>query len=81
MLNYNQRKLITLNAAEDAEQLKLSFTLGLRPPEQLARQAGFPSSDKTRHDSPVPTLQGPCGRSPKRRGSLRFLPPLEVRSI
>ena len=27
----------------------------------------------------VPTLQGPCGRSPKRRGSLRFLPPLEVR--
>ena len=27
MLNYNQRKLITLNAAEDAEQLKLSFTL------------------------------------------------------
>ena len=25
------------------------------------------------------TLQGPCGRSPKRRGSLRFLPPLEVR--
>ena len=26
-----------------------------------------------------PTLQGPCGRSPKRRGSLRFLPPLEVR--
>ena len=32
-----------------------------------------------RPDSPVPTLQGPCGRSPKRRGSLRFLPPLEVR--
>ena len=26
-----------------------------------------------------PTLQGPCGRSPKRRGSLRFLPPFEVR--
>ena len=36
-------------------------------------------SDKTRPDSPVPTLQRPCGRSPKRRGSLRFLPPLEVR--
>ena len=31
-----------------------------RPPEQLVRQAGFPSSDKTRPDSPVPTLQGPC---------------------
>ena len=52
---------------------------GLRPPEQLERQVEFPSSDKTRPDSPVPTLQGPCGRSPKRRGSLRFLPPLEVR--
>ena len=51
----------------------------LRPPEQLERPAGFPSSDKTRPDSPVPTLQGPCGRSPKRRGSLRCLPPLEVR--
>ena len=37
---------------------------GLRPPEQLEREAGFPSSDKTRPDSPVPTLQGPCGRRP-----------------
>ena len=54
-------------------------TRGLRPPEQIERQAGFPSSDKTRPGSPVPTLQGPCGRSPKRRGSLRFLPPLEMR--
>ena len=36
-----------------------SSTSGLRPPEQLERQAGFPSSDKTRPDSPVPTLQGP----------------------
>ena len=52
---------------------------GLRPPEQLERQAAFPSSDKTRPDSPVSTLQGPCGQSPKRRGSLRFLPPLEMR--
>ena len=34
---------------------------------------------KTRHDSPVPTLQGPCSRSPKPRGSLTFLPPLEMR--
>ena len=56
-----------------------SSTRGLRPPEQLERPAGFPSSDKTRPDSPVPTLQGPCGRSPKRRGSLRFLPALEMR--
>ena len=30
---------------------------GLRPPEQLERQVEFPSSDKTRPDSPVPTLQ------------------------
>ena len=29
-------------------------TRGLRPPEQLERPAGFPSSDKTRPDSPVP---------------------------
>ena len=34
-------------------------------PEQLERPAGFPSSDKTRPYSPVPTLQGPCGLSPK----------------
>ena len=56
-----------------------SSTRGLRPPEQLERRAGFPSSDKTSPDSPVPTQQGPCSRSPKRRESLRFLPPLEVR--
>ena len=56
-----------------------SSTRGLWPSEQLERQAGFPSSDKTRPDSPVPTLQGPCGRNPKRRESLRFQPPLEVR--
>ena len=34
---------------------------------------------KTRCDSLVPTLQGPWDPSQKRRGSLRFLPPLEVR--
>ena len=33
-----------------------SSARGLSPPEQLERQAGFPSSDKTRPDSPVPTL-------------------------
>ena len=56
-----------------------SSTRGLRLPEQLERQPEFQSSDKTRHDSPVPTLQGPCSRSQNRRGSLRFLPPLEMR--
>ena len=34
-----------------------SSTRGLRLPEQLERQAEFPSSDKTRPDSPAPTLQ------------------------
>ena len=34
---------------------------------------------KTRPDSPVPTLQGPCDLSPKWRGTLRFLTPLEMR--
>ena len=56
-----------------------SSTRGLRPTEQLERQAGFPSSVKTRPDSPVPTLQGPCDRSQKWRGTLRFLPQLEKR--
>ena len=56
-----------------------SSTRGLRLPEQLERQPEFHSSDKTRHDSPVPTLQGPCSRSQNRRGSLRCLPPLEMR--
>ena len=56
-----------------------SSTRGLRPPERLERQAEFHYSDKTRPDSPVPTLQGPCGRSQKWRGSLRFLPPIEMR--
>ena len=32
------------------------------------------SSDKTRPDSPVPTLQGPCGRSPKRTSSCVAFP-------
>ena len=34
---------------------------------------------KTRLDSPVPTLQGPCHRSQKWRGSLRFLPQFDMR--
>ena len=33
---------------------------------------------KTRPDSPVPTLQGPCDRSQKWRGTLRSLPQLEM---
>ena len=34
------------------------------------------SQQKTRRDSLVPTLQGPCDPSQKWRGTLRFLPPL-----
>ena len=56
-----------------------SSTRGLRPPERLERQVEFHSSDKTRPDSPVPTLQGPCDRSQKLRGTLRFLLQLEMR--
>ena len=56
-----------------------SSTRGLKPTERLKRQAEFHYSDKTRPDSPVPTLQGPCGQSQKWRGSLRFLPQLEKR--
>ena len=56
-----------------------SSTSGLTPREQFERQVEFHSSDKTRPDSPVPTLQGPCSRSQNQRGSLRFLPPLEMR--
>ena len=68
-----------MNRLEKPAGSTRSSTRGLRPPERLERQAEFPSSDKTRPDSPVPTLQGPCGWSPKRRGSLSFLSPLEMR--
>ena len=56
-----------------------STTRGLRPPENLERQAEFPSSDKTRPDSPVPILQGPWDLSQKCRRTLRILPALEMR--
>ena len=56
-----------------------SSTTGLSPLKQRERQAEFTSSDKTRPQYPIPTLQARFGLSPKRRGSMRFLPPLEVR--
>ena len=56
-----------------------SSTRGLKPPEQLERHAEFHSSEKMRPDSPVPTMQGHCDWSQKWRGSLRLLPPLEMR--
>ena len=48
-------------------RLKKKFSKGRSSqshPGQLERPAGFPSSDKTRPDSPVPTLQGPCQKRP-----------------
>ena len=42
------------------------------------KRRSFPPQ-KTRRDSLVPTLQGPCDQSQKWRGSQRFLPPLEMR--
>ena len=57
-----------------------SSTSVLSPLKNSRGKWGFIPLHKTRPDSPVPTLQGPCGRSPKRRGSLRFLPPLEIRT-
>ena len=69
---------ITVHRPERPAGSTHSSTRGLWPPEQLERQAGFPSSDKTRPDFPVPNVQGPCSRSPKRRGILRFLPPNQM---
>ena len=42
------------------------------------KQSSMPQP-KMRPDSPVPTLQGPCDRSLKWRGTLRFLAQLEMR--
>ena len=42
------------------------------------RRSSIPSP-KTRPDSSVPTLQGPCNRSQKWLGILKLLPPLETR--
>ena len=58
---------------------KYSSTSGLSPHEHLERQAAFHASSQDEPDSPVPTLQGPCDRSLKWRGTLRFLPQLEMR--
>ena len=44
----------------------------------IGKQSSFPPH-KTRPDSPVPTLQGPCHPSQKWRGNLRFLPQPEMR--
>ena len=58
---------------------KYNTTSGLSPHEQLERQGKFQSHHKMRPNSPVPTLQRPCERSQKWRGTLRFPPHLEMR--
>ena len=56
-----------------------SSTTGLSPLQQRERQAEFPSSDKTRPEYPIPTLQAHFDLSQKWRGNLKFLPQPEMR--
>jgi len=62
-----------------------SSTSGLSPLKNSRGKWGFIPLHKTRPDSPVPTLQGLCdpnqtSASEVTRGTLRFLPPLEIRT-
>ena len=68
-----------LHCPETTAGSKYNSTSGLSPCEQLERQAEFQPHHKTRPDSPVPTLQRPCHRSQKWRGTVRFPPHLEMR--
>ena len=68
-----------LHRPEKPAGSKYNATSGLSPCEQLERQAEFQPHHKTRPDSPVPTLQRPCHRSQKWRGTVRFPPHLEMR--
>ena len=56
-----------------------SWTRGLSPRVQLERQDELHSPHRTRPDSPVPNMLGPCNPNQKLRGTLRFLPQLEMR--
>ena len=62
-----------------------SSTSGLSPLKNSRGKWGFIPLHKTRPDPPVPTLQGLCNliqtsASEVTRGTLRFLPPLEIRT-
>ena len=48
-----------------AEERREAKSNGERERYTQLNEDFLPSSDKTRPDSPVPTLQGPCGWSPK----------------
>ena len=54
-------------------------TTGLSPLKQWERKAESPSSDKTRPEYPIPTLQARFDLNQKWRGNLRFLPQPEMR--
>ena len=56
-----------------------SSTSGLSPRENSRGKLSSMPQHKTRPDSPVTTLQGPCDRSQKWRGTLRFRPQHEMR--
>ena len=58
---------------------KYNLTSGLSPPNNSRGKLSSIPQHRTRPDSPVPTLQRPCDRSQKWRGTLRFLPQLEMR--
>ena len=62
-----------------------SSTSGLSPLKNSRGKWGFIPLHKTRPDPPVPILQGLCNliqtsASEVTRGTLRFLPPLEIRT-
>ena len=68
-----------LHHPETAAGSKYNSTSGPSPHEQLERPAEFQPHHKTRPYSPVPTLQRPCDRSQKWRGTLRFPSHVEMR--
>ena len=53
------------NRSEKTPGSKYSSTSGLSPRGHLERQRSSMPQPKTRPDSPVPSLQGPCDRSLK----------------
>ena len=57
-----------------------NLTGGLSSCEQLRGKRSSITPHKTRSDSPVTTLQGPCDPSQKWRGTLTLLPQSEIRS-
>ena len=72
-----QGSQVSMRVARGSASWLSSHGRGLGPRDEPLR--GTLGSSLRSPAEGVPTLQGPCGRSPKRRGSLRFLPSLEMR--